>query len=124
MNRASMVLCVLIGVGCAREQFPNASNRGEVSEVEDGGAVNNTDRDKATAFFEALSDVQSVEEERKLLTEFGEWLDAKKYGGKVETINGMHRISCPFFPPDTPWANHAFLDIKNLDLLPSLQGGG
>jgi hypothetical protein len=88
------------------------------ADVEDGGAVENADRDKAEAYFVALGKVQTLEEEEKLLTEFGEWL--KKNGYRISAVEkeGKHELSCPFFPPVTPWAEHSFLDVKNLELLP------
>ena len=64
----------------------------------------------------AFGKVQSVEEEEKLLTEFSEWLNKKKYKIRVEVKNGKHVLSCPYFPPVTPWTEHSFLDVKNLEL--------
>lgn len=88
------------------------------TDVEDGGTVENADRDKAEAYFVALGKVQSVEEEEKLLTEFGEWLEKNGYRIRVVEKNGKHELSCPHFPPVTPWAEHSFFDVKNLELLP------
>jgi hypothetical protein len=88
------------------------------ADVEDGGTVANADRDKAQAYFVSLGKVQSVEEEEKLLTEFGEWLEKNGYRISVVEKNGKHQLSCPHFPPVTPWAEHSFFDVKNLELLP------
>jgi hypothetical protein len=88
------------------------------TDVEDGGTVENANRDKAEAYFGALRKVQSVEEEEKLLTEFGEWLERNGYKISVVEKNGKHELSCPHFPPVTPWAEHSFFDVKNLELLP------
>jgi hypothetical protein len=71
MNRIAVCLCPIVCIGCSREPVPKAVDRGSVVEVEEGGKVENADREKAEAFFIALGKVQSVEEEEKLLTEFG-----------------------------------------------------
>jgi hypothetical protein len=96
----------------------SAADRARPADVEDGGQVENADRDKAQEYFSALAKVQSVEEEEKLLTEFAEWLNKKEYKIRVEVKNGKHVLSCPYFPPVTPWTEHSFLDVKNLELLP------
>jgi len=124
MNRIALCLCIMVCGGCSSEPIPNVVDRGSDAEVEDGGTVKNPDREKTEAFFVKLAEVQSVEQEKKLLTEFGEWLDAKDYRVKVEVKNDKHHLSCPYFPPVTPWASHSFLDIKNLKLLPRLDNGG
>lgn len=88
------------------------------TDVEDGGVVENVDRDKAEAYFVALGKVRSAEDEKKFLTDFGEWLSANDYKINVVEKNGKHELSCPCFPPVTPWTDHTFFDIKNLELLP------
>ena len=93
-------------------------NRETLADAEDGGRVENADRDKVEAYFIAFGKVRSVEEEEKLLTEFGEWLSKKGYRISVVEKNGKHELSCPYFPPVTPWTGHTFFDIKNLELLP------
>jgi hypothetical protein len=110
------------GVGCSRAPDTDAVVSESNPEVVDGGTVENADRDKAQEFFGGLAKVQSVEEEEKLLTEFAEWLKKKEYKIRVEVKNGKHVLSCPYFPPVTPWTDHTFLDVKNLDLLPRLDG--
>jgi len=75
--------------------MPNAVDRGSDTEIEDGGVVENADRDKAEAFLVSLREVRSAEEEEKLLTEFGEWLEGKGYKIRVEVANGKHNLSCP-----------------------------
>ena len=118
MRRILIVLCMIFGVGCSRVPDTDAVVSESNPEVEDGGVVENADRDKAEAYFVALGKVQSVEEEEKLLTEFAEWLNKKEYKIRVEVKNGKHVLSCPYFPPVTPWTDHTFLDVKNLELLP------
>ena len=113
-----IVLCMIFGVGCSRVPGTDAVVSESNPEVEDGGVVENADRDKAEAYFVALRGVRSVEEEKKLLTEFGKWLSDHGYSIRVVERDGKHRLSCPHFPPVTPWADHTFLDIRNLELLP------
>ena len=124
MKRILIVLCMIFAVGCSRAPETDAVVRESNPEVEDGGVVENANRDKAEAYFVALGKVQSVEEEEKLLTEFGEWLEENGYKISVVEKNGKHELSCPYFPPVTPWTEHSFLDIKNLELLPRLEDGG
>lgn len=118
MCRISIVLCLIICAGCSRESDRNAVDQETPADVEDGGQVENADRDKAEAYFVALRKVRSMEEEKKLLTEFGEWLSTNDYKITVVEKNGKYTLSCPYFPPVTPWTDHTFFDIKNLDLLP------
>ena len=118
VSRISIVLCLVFFLGCFPGTDPNAVGRRADTDVEDGGVVENADRDKAETYFAALGKVQSVEEEEKLLTEFGQWLKEKGYRIRVEVKNGKHVLSCPYFPPVTPWTDHTFLDVKNLELLP------
>jgi hypothetical protein len=35
-----------------------------------------------------------------------------------------HFLSCPFILPVTPWTEHTFLDVKDLELLPRRNEGG
>jgi len=123
MSRMAIVFCLVLCVGCSREPDPNAVGRGRDTDVEDGGVVENADRDKAEAYFVALGNVQSVEEEEKLFTEFGEWLRENGYRIRVEVKNGKHDLSCPYFPPVTPRTSYRFLDVKNLELLPRVENG-
>ena len=106
------------------EEIQEFLDRRTDTEIEDGGTVENADRDKAEAYFVALGKVQTAEEEEKLLTEFGEWLKKTGYKIRVEEKNGKHNLSCPYFPPVTPWTEHSFRDIKNLELLPRLEDDG
>ena len=122
MRRILLVLCVLFGAGCSRVLDTDAVVSESIPEVADGGTVENADRDTAQGFLAGLAKVQSVEEEEKLLMEFAEWLKKKEYKIRVEVKNGKHVLSCPYFPPVTPWTDHTFLDVKNLDLLPRLDG--
>jgi len=118
MCRVVIVLCLISCVGCSRAPDTDAVVSESNPEVEDGGVVENADRDKAQEYFGRLAKVQSVEEEEKLLTEFAEWLKKKEYKIRVEVKNGKHVLLCPYFPPVTPWTEHSFLDVENLELLP------
>ena len=82
------------------------------------GGDEHPDRDKANAYFNALRKVRSAEEEKKLLTGFGEWLRKNGYDIRVAERKGKHLLECAHFPPVTPWIEHAFFDIENLKLLP------
>ena len=124
MCRTIIYVFLCASVGCSTKPVPNALDRGSDTEVEDGGIAENADRDKTEAFFVAFRKVRSVDEEEKLLTKFGEWLEWKDYKIRVEVKNGQHVLSCPYFPPLTPWTSHSFLDIRNLELLPRLDDGG
>ena len=93
-------------------------------EDEDGGVVQNPDRDKAEKVLASLPNVKSVEEEKKLLTEFGAWLRENEYKIEVIIIDGKYDLSCPYFPPETPWVRHSFLDNSNLEVLPRMDSGG
>ena len=124
MRRILIVLCMFFGVGCSRVPVTDAVVSESNPEVVDGGTVENLDRDKAQEYFGRLAKVQSVEEEEKLLTEFAEWLQKKEYKIRVEVKNGKHVLSCPYFPPVTPWTEHSFLDVENLELIPRLDNGG
>ena len=124
MCRTIIYVFLCASVGCSTKPVPNALDRGSDTVVEDGGIAENADRDKTEAFFVAFRKVRSVDEEEKLLTKFGEWLDGKDYKIRVEVKNGKHVLSCPYFPPLTPWTSHSFLDIRNLELLPRLDDGG
>ena len=90
------------------------------SEVVDGGSVDNPHREKADDYLSALGKVSSAEEEAQHLTEFAAWLNKNDYRIRVEEAEGKHVLSCPYFPPVTPWTAHTFIDIKNLELLPRL----
>lgn len=125
MRRIAIVFYLVLCAGCSDESDSNAVNRGTGSEVvEDGGIVENADREKTETYFLALGRVQSAEEEEKVLLEFGEWLRKCGYLITVEVKDGKHVLSCPYFPPVTPWTEHLFLDAKNLQLLPRLEDGG
>jgi hypothetical protein len=89
------------------------------TEVEDGGVVASEDRDRVNAFFQALGEVRSAEEEKAVVNDLTRWLKAKGYKVEVEQQNGKHILSCPYFPPVTPWTSHSFFDEGNLDLLPA-----
>lgn len=119
MSRLAIGLCLICScVGCSREPIPNTVDRGPKTDIEDGGGVEDANRAKAEAYFASLGKVQSVEEERMLLTEFGEWLKEQGYRIRVVEKDGQHELSCPYFPPVTPWTNHSFFDTNNLTLLP------
>ena len=124
MRQFAIALCLSLFVGCSSERSPDAVERGPESAVEDGGHVENADRDTVEAYFVALGKVESVQEEEELLAEFGAWLKEQGYTISVVEENGKHSLSCPYFPPVTPWTEHSFLDIKNLELLPRGENGG
>lgn len=115
MYRILLLLCLLLCSGCSRD----ADSMNKSSEI-DGGTVKNPDRDKAAEYLSAFENLQSAEDEKKLLSEFGEWLENKGYRIRVEVKHGKHNLACPYFPPVTPWTEHLFFDIRNLDLLPLL----
>ena len=123
MSRIAIVVSLICCVGCARQPDGSTVDQAMHADVEDGGRVPNADRDQAEAYFVALGQVRSVAEEEKLLTEFGEWLRTNGYKVSVTEKNGKHELSCPFFPPVTPWTEHTFFEIKNLDLLPRSDDG-
>ena len=112
------LLCLISCVGCSRAADTGTVVGGSEDDFVEGGTVENVDRDKCEEYFLALDKVQSVEEEEKLLTEFAKWLNKNGYKIRVEVKNGQHVLSCPYFPPVTPWTEHSFLDVKNLELLP------
>ena len=114
-------LTVCIGfsvVGCSPASDSEVGNSGSDAEVVEGGTVANVDRDRAQEYLNAFAKVRSVQEERKLVTDFADWLNKNGYKIEIEETNGKHVLSCPYFPPITPWTSHSFLDVKNLDLLP------
>ncbi|NNE93288.1 MAG: hypothetical protein HKN23_16720 [Verrucomicrobiales bacterium] len=115
------VFFVVLCVGCSRETDPNAASRGSNAGEKEG--VENADRETAERYFVALDEVQSAEEEEKLLKEFGQWLRENEYRIQVEAKSGKHRLSCPYFPPVTPWTDHTFFDAGNLALLPRFDEG-
>lgn len=91
---------------------------------EDGGTVTNPDRDTAEKLLTELPKVKSAKEEEKLLSEFSTWLRENDYKVIISEIDGVYEISCPYFPPETPWVRYAFLDKNNLALLPQTDGDG
>ena len=123
MRLILMVLCLIFGVGCSLASDIDAVASKPNPELEDGGVVENADRETAQEYLGRLAKVQSAEEEKKLLTEFAQWLEKNEYKVRVEVKNGKHVLSCPYFPPVTPWTEHSFLDLKNLELLPRLDNG-
>lgn len=124
MNRVAICLYLIVTAGCSPEPVPNTVNPPVIADGEDGGTVENADRDEAAAYFMAFGNVRSAEEEVQLLREFGAWLREKGYAIKVDLKNGKHDLSCPYFPPTTPWTSHSFFDVKNLKLLPLLENDG
>ncbi len=127
MIRAVIVFCLIFGAGCSRapsrapdtDAVVDEANREDV----DGRAILSADREKAQEYLTALAKVASVAEETKLVAEFGEWLKKKDYKIRAEVKDGQHVLSCPYFPPVTPWTEHSFLSVKNLELLPTLDNG-
>lgn len=107
--------------GCSKKPERENTNPGTDAEVDDGGGVEDADRNKVEDYFLALSKISSAEAEKELLVEFGQWLTDNKYEISVREKNGKHELSCPFFPPVTPWVGHTFLDIENLNLLPVMK---
>ena len=114
----ALIFCLCICIGCSNKPNPDAARQDTDSKVEEGGTLDNADRDKAEAYFVSLGKVQSDEEERKLLTEFAKWLEENEYKIRVERRNEKYVLSCPYFPPVTPWTSHAFFNEENLELLP------
>ncbi|MEL7500715.1 MAG: hypothetical protein AAFN77_24190 [Planctomycetota bacterium] len=123
MYRLTLILFLTACFGCSYEPVPNTVDRVLNSESEDGGVVDNPHRDKAEQFLVAIPKVISVEEEKALMTEFGEWLRQNEYKIEVKERDGKYDLLCPYFAPETPWVTHSFLDIGNLDLLPQLDTG-
>ena len=123
MGRKLIAICLILCFGCTRQDH-NAADDSANEQVEDGGRVENPDRDKAEEYFVALGEVRSAEEEEKLLTEFGDWSSKKDYQISVREKSGTYELSCPHFPPVTPWTEHEFYDIGNLNLLPQRDDGG
>ncbi len=121
MNRIAIVLFASILVGCSGMPELESEKIGSQTKVEKGGSGKNAKRDKAQNYFVALSKVQSAEEEKKLLSEFGQWLSKGGFKIRVEETNGIYNLSCPYFPPVTPWIEHKFYDIQNLKLIPQLE---
>ncbi len=117
MGRIAVAVCCVICLGCVRAQ-ESENVAGESEFGVDGGTVKNANRDKANEFFQLLGEVQTVDEEEGLATEFAAWLNENGYKVVVEEDNGKHILSCPYFPPVTPWTSHTFLAAENLELLP------
>lgn len=124
MVRIATLLLICTCLGCSSKPVANTENQKKDSQTEDGGVVENKDRDQAQKFFTALPKVESAEQEKKLLAEFGQWLRENEYQVEVKIVDGKHDLSCPYFPPVTPWVRHKFLDIDNLKLLPQGSGAG
>ena len=113
--------CLVVVLACAPESTTNVVGSGvprSESEVEDGGSVKNEDRDRCAEYFEAFANIGSASEEKRLFTEFGDWLTKRGYLIEVEAKNGKHVLSCPYFPPVTPWTEHSCFDVQHLKLLP------
>ena len=117
MYRTIILICLVLGVGCSGRPTDTDTDQAP-AEVEEGGHVENAHRETAEEFFVALRKVRSAEEEKKILSEFGQWLSENRYSISVEENRGTHRLSCPHFPPVTPWTDYEFIDIENLELLP------
>ena len=113
-----ILLCAIAFVGCSGSESTDVLVKGPIKESEDGGIVENADREQAQEYFNSLAKVQTTEEEKTLLSEFGRWLNSKGYKILVENKDDKHRLSCPHMPPVTPWIDYSFRDIKNLQLLP------
>ena len=114
-----LALCMVVAAGCSRAPDTVAVTGKPNPEVEDGGVVKNADRDTAQDYLGRLAKVQSGEEEKKLLTEFAQWLKTKEYKVRVEVKNGKHVLSCPYFPPVTPWTDHTFVESRIWNCYPS-----
>ncbi|MEM7231791.1 MAG: hypothetical protein AAF517_06435 [Planctomycetota bacterium] len=124
MVRGFGSLCLILSLGCSRAPHSTPASGGSEPEPVDGGVVESPGREKASEYLQALARVQSVDEEAKLLTDFSEWLNLNGYKIRVEEANGKHTLSCPYFPPVTPWVEHRFLDARNVELLPRLPKEG
>ena len=119
MYRYAPLVLILALAGCpgsgGNDPAPSAQR-----EVEEGGTVENADRDRAESYLQSLTKASSVEEERQVVQEFATWLNEHSYKLEVEEKDGAHVLACPYFPPVTPWAEHTFLDAEHLKLLPQL----
>lgn len=116
---ASVVIaCFVSCAGCKNEQHSDAPDITSGTGVEDGGTAASSDRATCSNYFDRFAELQSSEEEAELLTEFGNWLSKHEYLIHVEMKEGKHVLSCPYFPPVTPWTEHTFLDVANLERLP------
>lgn len=144
MSRFVIVVCLLVSVGCSPAPPSDAPEQGAPrtgalpvaqpgsaprqggarqdagADIEDGEGGPEAERAKCREFFAALGQVQSAEEEARVLTEFAAWLRENDYKIRVELEDGQHALSCPYFPPVTPWTKHTFHDAENLELLPRL----
>lgn len=123
MSRFAATLCLLICAGCSPAPDSDAVVEQPETGAVDGGVVDNPHRETADDYLTALGKVATAEEEEKHLIKFADWLKKNEYSIRVEEANGKHVLSCPFFPPVTPWTTHSFIDIKNLELLPRLDEG-
>lgn len=115
--------CLLVCWGCSESRPLDRVTTPTIvttscSEIEDGGLVPQPDRDRAQQYFSQFAQIDSLEDERRLLTEFGGWLGANGYRVEIEKAGDGFRLSCPYFPPVTPWTDYTFRDPANLDLLP------
>ncbi len=86
--------------------------------VNDGEGGNLEGRERVGAFFQALGKAKSADEEKTVVINLANWLNANGCRVEVEQQDGEHRLACPHFPPVTPWTSHRFFDERNVDLLP------
>lgn len=116
MHKTLCLALALTLVGCSPETERPPTNVS--TETEDGGEVVNPHRDQATAYFQSLTKSESAEEEKRIVTELAAWLNANEYKVEIIEEDGVHTLSCPYFPPVTPWVQHTFIDADHVDLLP------
>lgn len=114
----TLASCAVLCVGCSSESDSGGSKESATALLENGGGKENPDRDQVENYFGALRAVQTDEDEAELLREFGNWLRERDYRILVEKRDGVNILSCPYFPPVTPWTEYSFRSRKNLDLLP------
>ena len=108
-----------------RHQTPgllsNHRQNSHAEKIEDGGVVENPDREQVQKYFTKIRKINSADQEKKLFTEFAQWLNDNSYKIRIDLKNETHTLSCPYFPPETPWCRHTFFNTRNLDLLPQLK---
>ena len=121
MIRPNFIFGLIILAGCSPPPDTEVITRSSTSEILEGGHVESADFKKVEMYFERLDNVESAKEEAELLTEFAGWLVTNGYKIRIEEKDGKHALSCPYFPPVTPWTDHAFFDVDNANLLPRLE---
>ncbi len=117
-------ICTICALGCEGNLPAVSEKKSDVTRTGAHSKDKDADRAEAEAFLLDLKKVQTAQEEKYHLEKFGQWLRASGYKIRVEKDGSSYRLDCPYFPPVTPWADHEFLDAKNLELLPLLETDG